>query len=120
MTTLIKYISILAISASLCACFNKDRAERLMQNPEITTVKSVNGCEVKFVDRGYRSNSFYIANCPNSTTITRIAPHDSETMPNPVMVRNSAVISKEIERLNAERARSEIWEKRLHSFNQSN
>ena len=87
-----------------------------MENPEITTVKSVNGCEVKFVNRGYKSNSFFITNCGDTTTVSRVSPHGDGEIPNPIFYRDSTSISKEIELLEAERTRSEIWEKKMSPY----
>lgn len=47
----------------------KIREEKL-NNPVVKTIGVFDGCEVKFYERGYTTENFYIARCSNSKTNT--------------------------------------------------
>lgn len=48
-----------------------EREDALMINPHVVHVGVFDDCEVKFVDRGYKSTSFYLARCDTTVTSTR-------------------------------------------------
>jgi hypothetical protein len=45
--------------------------QKKMDNPQVTDEITVDGCDVKYYDRGYSDKSFHIAKCGNTTTISR-------------------------------------------------
>lgn len=65
---------------ALAGCSSKEREaeyaaeqakiERQQKNPEIKVIGVYDGCEVKYVDRYYSQDSFYIARCGQTTTTT--------------------------------------------------
>jgi ABC-type Fe3+-hydroxamate transport system substrate-binding protein len=48
----------------------KSRIAELKRDPIITTLGSVDGCEVKYFNLGSKENSFYSTKCVNTVTIT--------------------------------------------------
>jgi hypothetical protein len=46
------------------------KIEQRQKNPEIKVIGVYDGCEVKYVDRYYAHESFYIARCGQTTTTT--------------------------------------------------
>lgn len=59
-------VCILALSG--CNLYEKEDAK--LANPVITSKGTYDGCEVKFVDRGYQTESFYLARCVEGDTST--------------------------------------------------
>lgn len=55
----------------LSGCDEEKKA--LFANPSILDVGEYDGCSVKYVNRGWDSQSFYIARCGNTTTTTNNA-----------------------------------------------
>jgi hypothetical protein len=113
-----KTISILlpvvaALVLSACGSRTDEQAKALLSNPEISIVGKFDGCEVKFVDRGYHSYSFYIARCDNTTTTTR---NYTEQSGKTTVNRRSTVIAQEIEKLEAEKAAAVAKEKALEKL----
>ncbi len=49
------------------------KAEYKRKNPEITLVGTFDGCEVKFYERGWTSENFYIAKCVNAEKTTTVS-----------------------------------------------
>ena len=89
---------------------NNEEAQAKLNNPQTINIGEFDGCEVKFVDRGYESNSFYIAKCGNTTTTTR---HWRETRGKSQVNRSSTVITQEIESLQEEKKKVEMTEKAM-------
>lgn len=50
------------------ACRGEDEIKMLMKNPEIISIGTIEGCTVKYVDRGTDYNSFFLARCPAETS----------------------------------------------------
>lgn len=46
-----------------------EKEEALLASPKVTSIGEFEGCDVKFVNRGYETRSFYLAHCdaPSST-----------------------------------------------------
>lgn len=64
----------LAISALLTGCTSEAdvaHLKKLKTEPEITKIGTYDDCEVKYVNRGDRDNSFFLAKCDNTQTITQ-------------------------------------------------
>ncbi len=59
-------LSVLVIALALVGC----KQEELRANPAIVSIGHFKGCDVSYVDRGYRHESFYIATCENSVVTT--------------------------------------------------
>jgi hypothetical protein len=109
-----KVICILA-AVLLVGCSERtdDQAKEMLANPAINLVGIYEGCEVKYVDRGYQSKSFYIAKCGNTTTFTR---NYTEQSGKTTVFRRSTVITQEIEKLQAEKAGAEAKERALEKL----
>ena len=52
----------------LSACDEELAAKRA--NPDIITIGEIDGCTVKYINRGYQYESFYIAKCNSTVAIT--------------------------------------------------
>lgn len=89
----------------LTGCKDEDA---LMKNPEIQSIGEFNGCQVQYVNRGYASNSFYIANCGNANAVTWMQPSGKSQIQ-----RSVITINGEIEKLQNEKAAIETKEKAL-------
>lgn len=50
---------------ALTGCKEEDE---LLKNPQTKDIGTFEGCDVKYVDRGYQSKSFYLAKCPGNKT----------------------------------------------------
>lgn len=108
-----KYILFLAaIVFALTGCGGRtsEQAQAMITNPDINFVGVYDGCEVKFIDRGYHDKSFYIAKCGDTTTLTR---NYTEKQGKSTVDRRSTVITQEIEKLQKEKATAETKEKAL-------
>ena len=46
------------------------KQEELRANPAIIPIGNFKGCDVSYVDRGYRQDSFYIADCETAIATT--------------------------------------------------
>lgn len=69
MNTSIKIAAILSVF-TLAGC-----NEEKIANPDIYNVGTYEGCDVKYIDRGAQSRSFYVAKCTvPSTTVTNSVP----------------------------------------------
>ena len=62
MRKLILISAALLAAAALSGC-NEEKIQKQIK-PDIKEISEVDGCVVKYVDRGYLSDSFYIARCP--------------------------------------------------------
>jgi len=104
--------ALLAASALLTGCGARtdEQAKEMLTNPDINFVGVYEGCEVKYVDRGYQIKSFYIAKCGNTNTVTQ---NYNEQSGKTTVFRRSTVITQEIEKLQAEKAVAETKEKAL-------
>lgn len=50
-----------------------EEKEALLATPQITSIGEFEGCDVKFVDRGYETKSFYLAHCDvSSSTVSDV------------------------------------------------
>lgn len=61
-------LGVVALAVSLSGCDEQERMAALMANPQVDDIGDFDGCHVKYVDRGYNVNSFFIAKCGNTTT----------------------------------------------------
>ena len=105
-----KLLLVLAV-LSLTACGRTDEEARaLLAKPAVSDAIMVDGCEVKFVDRGYQNHSFYLAKCGNTNTLTR---NYEEQSGKTRVFRRSTVITQEIEQLQKEKADVETKEQAL-------
>ena len=55
----------------LLGCGAEEDRKAKFANPSVQDVGVFDGCEVKYVNRGYQDQSFYIARCNDTTTTTR-------------------------------------------------
>ena len=110
-------ICALLIMTALClpACSGRtdEQAKAMLTNPDINNVGTFDGCEVKFIDRGYHAYSFYIARCGNTTTTTR---NYTEQSGKTTVNRRSTVIAQEIQKLEAEKAAAVTKERALEKL----
>jgi hypothetical protein len=108
-------LGLVAVSALLTACGGRtdEQAKAMLSNPEINNVGNFDGCDVKYVDRGYHAYSFYIARCNNTTTATR---NYTEQSGKTTVNRRSTVITQEIEKLEAEKSAAIAKEKALEKL----
>lgn len=101
----------IAASTLLVGCGRSDEEiAQLQREPSVQSVGIIDGCEVKFVDRGYQIHSFYIAKCGATTTTTT---NYEETQGKSRVFRRSTVIAQEIAKLDKERAESQKIEDAL-------
>jgi hypothetical protein len=109
-----KVICILA-AVLLVGCNQRtdEQAKAMLSNPDINDMGTFDGCEVKFVDRGYHNYSFYIARCGNTSTLTR---NYTEQSGKTTVNRRSTTIAQEIDRLEAEKAAAVAKERALEKL----
>lgn len=102
-------IALLLVSTlALSGC--NEEAKALYASPQVQDVGEFDGCQVKFVNRGYEIASFYIARCGSTVTTTT---NWNQRSGKSSTFRRSTVINDEIEKLQAEKAESEAREKAL-------
>lgn len=99
-------------SVLLSGC--NEKAEELRANPSVSEVGEFDGCQVTFVNRGYESNSFYMAKCPGTATTTtrNYTVQSGKTRTQ----KRSTVIAQEIETLQTQKAEAELHEKALEKL----
>ena len=107
--------ALVAGSALLTGCGQRtdEEAKALLSTPAVNFVGVYEGCEVKYVDRGYQIRSFYIAKCGNTTTATR---NYNEQSGKSTVFRSSTVITQELDKLQAEKAAAETKERALEKL----
>lgn len=66
-----RILMVLAAALALSGCKEDDDAAALRAKPEITDIGEIDSCNVKFVNRGYSRDSFFIARCPGAAITTR-------------------------------------------------
>lgn len=94
-----KTIILASILLLLGGCRSEEEKEKLRTNPEVTEVVVVDGCVVKFADRGDDMNSFFIARCGDTTTLTSNYMVQSGKTRVP---KRKALIAQEIQKLQQE------------------
>ena len=77
-----------------------EESKRLLKSPAISDIGVFDGCQVKFIDRGNESRSFYIARCESTHTTTNNYTENVGKYP---VIRHKMAIAKEIESLEAEK-----------------
>ena len=107
--------ALVAASSLLTGCGQRtdEEAKALLSTPAVNFVGVYEGCEVKYVDRGYQIRSFYIAKCGNTTTATR---NYTEQSGKSTVFRSSTVITQELDKLQAEKAAAETKERALEKL----
>lgn len=98
MKTKITSISIIAAIVAtlfLTACDPASVTEHKL-HPEVSDVGTFDGCEVKYVNRGYRDDSFFLAKCGDTATQTSIYAQGKTTA-------RVTSITQQINTLNAEK-----------------
>jgi hypothetical protein len=88
------------MALGLAGCGDSDYEVQMkakLPTPEVTTVANVDGCVVKYVDRGYDSKSFYLAKCGDTSTMSQYY-HVGKT------TARKTMITQQINTLTAERA----------------
>lgn len=68
-------VSIVTFMFIVTAVNSDKHSKQLQQNPEIIQIGTFEGCKVSYVNRGYQSNSFYLAKCDNVETRTAFESH---------------------------------------------
>lgn len=93
-------LAFILIATTLLAGCNEEE-EALLAKPSITDIGEFDGCDVKFVNRGYEKFSFYIAKCGTTSTSTTnyTTSHGKSST-----FHRKTLITKEIEKLQAEKA----------------
>ncbi len=95
-------VALLALSTlALSACDDDERAAALRQKPSVSDLGDIDGCQVKFVNRGYQADSFFIARCGDTSTTTR---NYSEQQGKSSVFRRSTVIEQELQEARAHEA----------------
>lgn len=106
--------ALLAASALLTGCGRtEEQAKAMLTNPEVVNVGTYEGCEVKYIDRGYQTQSFFLAKCGNTSTVSR---RWEEQNGKSHTFRRSTTITQEIEKLQAEKTEAETKEKALNKL----
>lgn len=95
-------LGVIAICLILPGC---EKEDKLKASPETVRIGTFDGCEVKYVNRGYMYDSFFMARCDSTVTTTTNIPGKGATR-----VTN---ITVEIERLQAEKAKLELAEQAI-------
>jgi hypothetical protein len=107
-----KYLAaIFAVAFVLSGCESDDKAAALRKNPEVSSIGEIDGCQVKYVNRGWSVDSFFIARCgsaPTTTTTQNYSTTDKSHSP-----RRSAVIEVEMKKLQEEKDAADAKEKAL-------
>lgn len=108
-------VLILSFLITLSGC-ESEGTTQLKSNPQIVNIGTIEGCEVKYVNRGYKDNSFYIAKCNGTQTTTenyteRTGKNNTE--------RTHTAITYEIQKLQKEAADIEMRNKALEKLTPS-
>jgi hypothetical protein len=104
----------LATLAAGCAPRRSDvEIATLLANPTVNTVGTYDNCDVKYVDRGTSTNSFYIARCGDTSTTTNAY---DEQVGKQTVFRSSVAITRDIQRLQTEKAVAESKERALEKL----
>lgn len=93
-----------------CGGRSEDEIARLQREPLVQSLGVIDGCDVKYVDRGYQIHSFYLAKCGATTTTT---VNYEEAQGKSRVFRRSTVIAHEIEQLQKEQTESQRIESAL-------
>lgn len=97
---MIKFSIVVAVAAiALVGC----QDDYKKNNPVVGAPIYVDGCEVKYIDRGDSYYSFYIAKCGDTSTTSRRYTSGKSS-------RNSVVITQEIDALQAEQKEAKLKE----------
>lgn len=91
-----KKILIGMLVLSLTAC---SRSEKVV-NPSVSDIGVIEGCTVKYVDRGSSIDSFFMARCQNTTTVTNVY---KQSQGKSTVLRRQTAIIQEIEKLEREK-----------------
>lgn len=106
-----KTLFVILATLALTACGRTtEEAKALLANPDVINVGTYDGCEVKYIDRGYRESSFYLARCGNTATTTR---NWKEQQGKTQVFRQSTVITQEIDKLQSEKIQAEQFEQAM-------
>jgi hypothetical protein len=95
----------------LVGCGEQEAA--LLAKPEVIYIGQFDGCDVKYINRGYQINSFYLASCVGATTTTMQYTEKSGKSTN---YRTITTINKEINSLEAEKRAMEAREAALNKL----
>jgi hypothetical protein len=68
----IKIVAGLFLALAIAGCDESDAIKLKQANPVITNIGDIDGCAVKYVDRGYQSDSFFMAKCGDTTTQSNV------------------------------------------------
>lgn len=105
------FLNILVVASVilLSGCGAAERAAAKLANPVLSDPILVDGCQIKYVDRGHDYKSFYIARCADTTTATSNYTYGKTR-------RTNTVISKEIEALQVEQSEAKIKEAAINKL----
>lgn len=102
-----KRIAVIAAAlAALTLLTGCEEQDRKRANPVVMSLGTFDGCTVKYVDRGYERDSFFLARCGDTVATTGRVPSGKTT-------RDSLTITQEISKLEAERAAATARERAL-------
>jgi nitrous oxide reductase accessory protein NosL len=101
-----KILFILAATVALAGCQDEEKA--LYAAPVIRPVGTFEGCVVKFVDRGWKSESFYIAACDVASVVSWNVQMGKTTQ-----TRQSITVTKQVE---AEKAALAVKESAINKL----
>jgi hypothetical protein len=87
---LVHFVAMMAVAIAATGCSSSEekakwekersdaeaKAEYKKTHPEVTVIGTFDGCEVKFYERGYTSENFYIAKCVNAEKTSTVSSFD--------------------------------------------
>jgi predicted small lipoprotein YifL len=96
----------------------EDKKQKLQTEGEVSVIGTFDGCEVKYVNRYYRDNSFYLARCsvPDgaaSAPTSTVTHHYDERVGKTNQLRTRVEITQEIAKLQEEAKAAEVRESAL-------
>lgn len=80
-------------------------ADELRVTPRIMLVGTINNCEVSYIDRGYKEDSFYMAECPSKSVIT--TRNYTDQVGKVMTKKHSTLISQETEEMQIKKQRED-------------
>lgn len=91
--------ALVATTVALTGCKDEDKK----YNPEIGPVIKVDGCDVKYVDRGSTYSSFWIARCEQTATVTGMGSSGKSSFPVATIIATEDAVEAAARKAAAER-----------------
>lgn len=103
---------LIASAFSLAGCQEEQKA--LYASPSVTEVGTFDGCNVKFVNRGFQTESFFLARCDGTTATTNNAMVGSKSQ----TLQRRVAIETQIKDLEKERDAIKARESAIQKLSQ--